>query len=142
MYGTIAAIGIGAGLMYLFDDQNGIKRRKQMSDLACEATRFTMETAEKARETAEKTAEEARTSFASLQDIVSSWGSSMGILPKKKRSFFSMSSTPARVLAGSAGTALAYFGLRRWNKAGVSLGIFGLTLLASGIAGRDLITMK
>ena len=142
MYGTIAAIGIGAGLMYLLDDQNGTKRRERMSDLACEATRFAKDTAEKARETAEMTAKEARTSFSSLQDIVSSWGSEMGILPKKKKSFFSMSSPMARVLAGSAGTALAYFGLRQWSKTGFSLGIFGISLLASGIAGRDLFMMK
>jgi hypothetical protein len=132
MYGKIAAIGLGAGLMYLLDPEKGKQRREQISDLACQATRIT-------KEATEKTVHDARKQLLEARDRVESWGSSVGIIPQRKKSFFSFNGTTSRFLTGAAGAGLTFYGLRRWGKTGMGLATVGLSLLATGISGRNFI---
>jgi hypothetical protein len=136
MYGKIAAVGLGAGLMYLLDPEKGERRRQELSDAACEATRY-------CSETAEKTMKDARKGFAELQDTIEDWGSSMGLFPKRgwfsRRSSFSINGSTTRWLTGAAGAGLTFYGLSRWTKTGLTMASVGLGLLATGITGKNFI---
>jgi hypothetical protein len=142
-------LGLGAGLMYFYDPEQGKRRRET----------FAEQTACLKDLSVEKTAEEAGEWFGTVWNGFRSWIQGLredaGQMSRESghdekvvrlgRGRSPVSALPvdtptARVLTGTAGAGLAFFGLRMGNRTGASLAAMGLTLLASSLAGRDLTT--
>jgi uncharacterized membrane protein len=128
----LSGIAIGAGLMYMLDPETGSRRRRFVKDKARSAYDKTGDIAHSAQSTirdkfgrgnggdgVDQAVDQARTAVEDMAEEGSFLGRNYG-----------------RILAGTAGGALAYYALRRRGAVGTGLGAAGVGLMAAGIRGR------
>jgi hypothetical protein len=127
-------MGLGAGLMYLFDPQRGRSRRAWIRDKGMKAARQATEAAgdfgRDLRNRAQGMMHEARSWMGGDSD-----GSSRRESDRRRGFFRGQWSSTARLLLGAGGLGLTLWGLTKQAPTACIVGSVGLGLLAAGVTG-------